>query len=105
MLFTKFLRDGIRSGAITRTVRVWQRPHVTAGKRYVFEGGEIEIDSILQIVYDDITPELARDCGFKGVDDLLKVAKHGRGENVYVIDFHYIPATRATLRPARGAKR
>jgi len=25
------------------------------------------------------------------VSDLLKVAKHGAGENVYLIQFHYIP--------------
>jgi hypothetical protein len=94
MLFTKFLRDGVRSGAITRTVRVWMSPRVTAGTRYAFEGGEIEIDSIVPIAMSDITPKLARQCGFKTVDDLLKVAKHGRGENVYLIDFHYIPRSR-----------
>lgn len=91
MLFTKFLRDGIKSGDITRTVRIWMRPKVTAGKRYAFEGGEIEVDSISQITIDDITPALARACGFASVTDLLKVAKHGRGENVYLVDFHFIP--------------
>jgi hypothetical protein len=29
--------------------------------------------------------------GFKGVVDLLKVAKHGRGENVYQVRFHFVP--------------
>lgn len=91
MLFTKYLRDSVRSGAIKRSVRVWLRPKVTAGKRYAFEGGEIEIDSIVSITFDDITPALARECGFATVEDLLKVAKHGRGENVYLVDFHYIP--------------
>ena len=91
MLFTKYLRDGVRSGAITRSVRVWLRPKVTAGKRYAFEGGEIEIDSIVPITFQDITPTLARECGFNTIDDLLKVAKHGRGQNVYLIDFHYVP--------------
>ena len=92
MLFVKYLRDGVRSGAITTSVRVWQRPHVQAGKRYRMEGGEIEIDSIVPITFDDITPDLARACGFKDVVDLLKVAKHGPGENVYLVRFHYIPA-------------
>ena len=94
MLFVKYLRDGIRSGDITSTVRVWFRPRVTAGKRYRMEEGEIEVDSIAEITLDDITPELARECGFAGVADLLKVAKHGRGENVYLIRFHYIPPVR-----------
>lgn len=41
----------------------------------------------------DITPDLAQACGFKDVADLLTVAKHGRGENVYLVRFHYIPPT------------
>jgi hypothetical protein len=48
------------------------------------EEGEIEIDSIERIGFPDITPELARESGFLGVLDLLKVAKHGRGENIYL---------------------
>jgi hypothetical protein len=91
MLFTRFLRDGVRGGAITHSVRVWKHPHVTAGKRYRFEGGEIEVDSIVPITFDDITPKLARLCGFEAVGDLLKVAKHGSGENVYLVRFHYVP--------------
>jgi hypothetical protein len=90
VLFTKYLRDGVRSGAITKSVRVWTRPHVAAGRRYRFEDGEIEIDSIVAITEEQITPRLARQCGFAGVGDLLKVAKHGRGENVYLVEFHYI---------------
>lgn len=69
---------------------MWMRPNVRAGKRYRFEGGEIEIDSITPITIEQITPRLAQECGFAGVDDLLKVARHGRGENVYLIDFHYV---------------
>jgi hypothetical protein len=66
------------------------RPNVRAGKRYQFEGGEIEIDSVTPITAEQITARLARECGFASVDDLLKVARHGRGENVYLVDFHYI---------------
>ena len=66
------------------------RPHVKVGGRYRMEEGEIEVDAILPIEMADITPELARASGFKGVVDLLKVAKHGRGERVYLIRFHYI---------------
>jgi len=54
------------------------------------EEGEIQVDSIQPIVLPDITPELARESGFLGVLDLLKVAKHGRGENIYLIRFHYV---------------
>ena len=55
------------------------------------DAGEIEVDSVLPIMFADITPELARASGFKGVVDLLKVAKHGPGENVFLVRFHYIP--------------
>ena len=91
MLFTKRLRDGVRWGTITCSVRIWMRPHVTVGGRYRMEEGEIEVDSILPISFADITPDLARRSGFVGVVDLLKTAKHGRGENVYLVEFHYVP--------------
>jgi hypothetical protein len=88
--FEKGLRDGVRRGEITCSVRIWMRPHVKVGGRYRMEEGEIEVDSILPIELADITPELARASGFKGVVDLLKVAKHGPGENVYLIRFRYL---------------
>jgi hypothetical protein len=99
VLFTKRLRDGIRSRRITCSIRIWLRPRVKVGNRYRMDAGEIEVDSILPITFDDITPELARASGFKGVVDLLRVAKHGRGENVYLVRFHYVPG--AGGRPPR----
>ena len=92
MTFTKRLREGVRRGTITCSVRIWKRPHVKVGNRYRMEGGEIEIDSIEQIGFQDITPMLARESGFLGVIDLLKVAKHGSGENIYLVRFHYLRA-------------
>ena len=53
--------------------------------------GHIEVDSIEPIGLPDITPELARESGFLGVLDLLKTAKHGKGDNIYLVRFHYIP--------------
>jgi hypothetical protein len=69
------------------------------------EEGEIEVDSILPISYADITPAIARASGFKGVVDLLKVAKHGPGENVYLIHFHYVPPGSAGPAPGGAATR
>jgi hypothetical protein len=54
------------------------------------EEGEIVVDSIETLGFPDITPELARESGFLGVLDLLKVAKHGRGEKIYLVRFHYV---------------
>jgi hypothetical protein len=88
--FTKRLREGVRRGEITCSVRIWTRPHVKVGARYRMEEGAIQIDSIEPIGFPDISPGLARESGFLGVLDLLKVAKHGRGENIYLIRFHYV---------------
>ena len=85
--FTKRLREPIRRGEIDCTVRIWQSPRVKVGGRYAMEDGVVEVVGIRQISFADITPTLARRSGFQGVVDLLKVAKHGPGENVYLIDF------------------
>ena len=90
MQFTKKLRDGVRRGDITCSVRIWKRPHVKVGNRYAMPPGAIEVDAIQEISLEDVTPELAVRSGFKGVVDLLKTAKHGRGESVYLVEFHYI---------------
>jgi hypothetical protein len=89
MQFTKRLREPIMRGEVTCSVRIWQRPHVTVGGRYNLGPGAIEVTSIRQIALSDITPELARRSGFNGVVDLLKTAKHGRGETVYLVEFVY----------------
>ena len=89
-MFTKKLREGVKRGEITCSVRFWIAPRVTVGKRYAMGEGAIEVDSIERIGLPDITPELARESGFLGVLDLLKVAKHGRGENIYLVRFHYV---------------
>ena len=102
MVFTKRLREGVRRGDITCSIRIWTRPHVTVGRRYPMDEGQIQIDTIESIGLPDITPELARESGFAGVIDLLKVAKHGRGEHVYLIRFHYIQRRR---RKATGTTR
>jgi hypothetical protein len=98
MVFTKRLREGVRRGEITCSVRIWKRLHVRVGGRYGMEEGEIEIDSIKPIGLLDITPELARESGFLGVVDLLKVAKHGPGDKIYLIRFHYHPPRKKASR-------
>jgi hypothetical protein len=89
MLFTKKLRDGVRSGRINCSVRIWLRPKVKVGGRYRMEEGFIEVTSIREISMEDVTPELARASGFNGVVDLLKTAKHGRGQHIYLVKFRF----------------
>ena len=102
MIFTKRLRDRVRRGEITSSVRIWQYPHVKPGNRYRMEEGEIEVDAVVPITLADITPELARATGFKGVVDLLKVAQHGRGQNAYLVHFRYLPPRQTTQDRQRG---
>ena len=91
MVFTKRLREGVRRGRVKCSVRVWMRPHVKVGGRYPMDEGHIVVDSIDAIEIEDITHDLARESGCASVDDLLQIAKHGKGENVYLIRFHYLP--------------
>ena len=63
--FAKELREGVRRGRITSSVRIWIRPHVKAGGRYRMEEGTIHVDSIEPIRLADITSALARESGFR----------------------------------------
>ena len=100
MQFIRALRDRIRRGEITTTVRLWQRPHVKVGGRYALPPGEILVTKVFEVSLADVTPELARRSGFVGVVDLLKVAKHGPGRRVFVIEFRYVDR-----QPVRGRRK
>ena len=89
MIFDQRLRDRVMFGEITCSVRIWQRPHVKVGGRYRLGPGEILVTSVREIEWDRITPELARRSGFDSVEDLLSVAKHGSGDNVYLVEFEF----------------
>ncbi|MDO8378645.1 hypothetical protein [Phenylobacterium sp.] len=91
MTFTKKLREPIMRGEITCSVRIWQSPRVKVGGRYRLGAGAVEVTALARIDLADVTPKLARDSGFEGVVDLLKTAKHGPGEQVYLVAFEYRP--------------
>lgn len=105
MQFLQALRDRIRRGEITTTVRLWQRPHVKVGGRYALPPGEIVVTRIFEVSLAEITPELARASGFAGVVDLLKVAKHGPGRRVFVIEFRYEASEQSRRVKAASASR
>jgi hypothetical protein len=81
------------------------RPNVrvSVGSRDRMDEGEIEVDAIQRLGLPDITSAMAQASGFLGMLDLLKVAKHGNGEQIFLIHFHYIPPSRTSLR-ARAKK-
>ena len=98
MQFLASLRDRIRAGEIDCTVRLWQSPRVKVGGRYALSPGHVVVTRMFELAIADITPELARRSGFAGLVDLLKVAKHGAGRRVFLIEFRYEP-------PGKGAKK
>ena len=91
MVFTKRLREGIRRGRIRCSIRIWTRLQVKVGGRYPLDDGSVVVDSITPMKLREITRDLAQESGFDSVKDLLGVAMHGRGRNVYLIRFHYLP--------------
>jgi len=91
MMFAKHLREPIMAGEITCTVRIWRGPRVKVGGRYRLGAGDAVITSMRRIDLADISPALARRSGFAGVVDLLKTAKHGPGDHVFLIEFEYEP--------------
>lgn len=94
MQFLRSLRDRIRKGEITSTVRLWQRPHARVGGRYALPPGKIVVTKMFEISLAEVTPEMARRSGFAGVVELLKVAKHGAGRRVFLIEFRYVKPDR-----------
>ena len=63
MLFPQSLHQGLRSGAITLTVRRWSRPQAKVGGRYKSGGGLLEVESIERVPAASITDDDARRCG------------------------------------------
>ncbi len=92
MQFTKRLRPRIKSGRIRCTVRIWASPRVKVGGRYRLDEGHVVVDSIERITRKAITHDLARESGFESVEDLLEVARHGSGRQIFLIRFHYLRA-------------
>ena len=89
MQFARRLREPVKRGEITCSVRIWIRPKVRVNGRYRLDDGYVVVDGIRQIDFEDITLDLARRSGFTSIADLLKMALHGPGRNVYLVEFHF----------------
>jgi hypothetical protein len=105
--FVRALRDRVRRGEITTSVRLWQRPKVRIGGRYSLPPGEIVVTKLSEMSLADITPEMARRSGFSGIVELLKVAKHGAGRRVFFVEFRFELPSEACpgLRPKKSLER
>ncbi|MEW5687624.1 MAG: ASCH domain-containing protein [Pseudomonadota bacterium] len=90
MMFARPLRDRVRSGEITTSVRIWLTPRVKVGGRYPLLDGHIEVTRLQEIDLEHVTEALARESGFESLEALMKTARHGRGERVFLVDFVFV---------------
>jgi hypothetical protein len=95
MQFSPELRDGLASGRITLSFRLWQRPKVKVGGRYATGAVRIEIDSIEMVPFSSVTPADVRRSGEKDRELLRERAAHAGPIDddtlVYRIEFHVVP--------------
>jgi hypothetical protein len=95
MEFSRELRDGVLSGEVTVSFRLWRRPKVKPGGRYRVGSGEIEVDTVELLPFSAITPADVRQSGEKDRESLRRRAAHAGpisdGTLLYRIEFHHIP--------------
>jgi hypothetical protein len=95
MQFSPELRDGLASGRITLSFRLWQRPKVKVGGQYATGAVRIEIDSIEMVPFSSVTPADVRRSGEKDRESLRARAAHAGPIDddtlVYRIEFHVVP--------------
>ena len=94
MQFSRDLRDGVASGKITVSFRLWQRPQVKVAGRYSVGSVQIEIDSIELMPFRAVTADDVRCSGERDMESLRERAAHAGPitENtlVYRVDFHVV---------------
>ena len=92
--FSKDLRDAVASGDITVSIRLWERPKVRAGRRYVSHDIEIEVDSVEILPFSAVTREDVVRSGEPDREALRKRAAHAGpiadDTPVYRIEFHVV---------------
>jgi hypothetical protein len=96
MQFSPELREGVASGRITLTYRLWTRPQVREGGRYAdaVAGASIEVDSIELVPFSSVTATDVRRCGEKNRETLRSRTAHAGPVHddtlVYRIEFHVV---------------
>ena len=90
MQFSRMLRDRVKSGEITTSVRFWKYPQVMSGGHYRLDPGEVIVTSVREINFDEISETMAKKSGFSSLAELLKTVQHGTGHHIYFIRFYYV---------------
>jgi hypothetical protein len=92
--FSPELREGVASGEITVSFRLWTRPQVRLAGRYAVGATHIEVDDIDLIPFGTITAADVRRSGEQNRESLRRRAAHaGPIEDdtlVYRIAFHVV---------------
>ena len=94
MQFSPDLRDGVISGAITCSVRLWSRAQVKVGGRYAVGPAHIEVDAIELVPFSAVTRADVRRSGEKDRETLRRRAAHAGPIDddtlVHRIEFHLV---------------
>jgi hypothetical protein len=92
--FSPELREGVASGDIRVSIRLWQRPQVRVGRRYESDGFEIEIDSVEVLPFSAVTADDVSRSGERDRELLRKRAAHAGPVDehtlIYRIEFHVV---------------
>ena len=95
MQFSPDLRDDVASGEITVSFRLWSRPKVKVGGRYLVGPVHIEIDSIELVPFSSVTGADVRRSGEMDREALRRRAAHAGPIDddtlVYRVEFHVVP--------------
>ena len=94
MRFSPELREGVASGDITVSIRLWQRAKVRVGRRYESDGFQIEVDSVEMLPFSAVTAEDVSRSGESDREVLRKRAAHAGPVDedtlVFRIEFHVV---------------
>jgi hypothetical protein len=92
--FSPDLRDGVASGRITVSVRLWRKPRVKVGNRYSVGRTIIEVDDIELLPFSAISAIDIRASGESDRDSLRRRAAHAGPIDddtpVYRVEFHVV---------------
>lgn len=94
MQFSKELRGDVAAGDITVTFRLWRRPQVKVGGRYVVGPVTIEVDTMEPIPFSRISAADVRRAGERDRESLRARAAHAGPISdetlLYRIAFHVV---------------
>jgi len=90
--FSRELRDGVMSGDITVSFRLWRRPRVKEGGRYPAGPAQIEVGCVELVPFASITEADVRRSGEKDLESLRQRAAHAGpiadDTLLYRVEFH-----------------